>query len=167
MNKKKNKGFSLIELIVVVAIMAVLVGVLAPTYLRYVEKTRLQKDNSAIAEVAQAMKVAVADEKLNTKIAATGDTGVTITTAATAGAKTLTFTGTPAGTAEASITAKMLLEDELKAVIGDTLTTTSNTYTESTTAIAITVKIENGIPKVSATGIIEEANGAPLTSKTY
>ena len=42
MNKQKNKGFSLIELIVVVAIMAVLVGVLAPAYLRYVEKARRQ-----------------------------------------------------------------------------------------------------------------------------
>ena len=39
---KNNKGFSLVELIVVVAIMAVLVGVLAPAYLRYVEKTRMQ-----------------------------------------------------------------------------------------------------------------------------
>ena len=38
----KNKGFSLVELIVVVAIMAVLVGVLAPAYLRYVEKARRQ-----------------------------------------------------------------------------------------------------------------------------
>lgn len=42
MKNKNNKGFSLIELIVVVAIMAVLVGVLAPTYLRYVEKARQQ-----------------------------------------------------------------------------------------------------------------------------
>ena len=42
MNNKKNKGFSLIELIVVVAIMAVLVGVMAPAYLRYVEKARRQ-----------------------------------------------------------------------------------------------------------------------------
>ena len=40
--RKNNKGFSLIELIVVVAIMAVLVGVLAPAYLRYVEKARRQ-----------------------------------------------------------------------------------------------------------------------------
>ena len=40
--KKNNSGFSLIELIVVVAIMAVLVGVLAPAYLRYVEKARKQ-----------------------------------------------------------------------------------------------------------------------------
>lgn len=69
MNKKNNKGFSLIELIVVVAIMAVLVGVLAPTYLRYVEKTRLQKDVSAVSEVVQAVKVACAEETVNAEVA--------------------------------------------------------------------------------------------------
>lgn len=42
LKKTNNKGFSLVELIVVVAIMAVLVGVLAPAYLRYVEKARQQ-----------------------------------------------------------------------------------------------------------------------------
>ena len=42
MQKNNQKGFSLIELIVVVAIMAVLVGVMAPAYLRYVEKARRQ-----------------------------------------------------------------------------------------------------------------------------
>lgn len=42
MKKKRNRGFSLIELIVVIAIMAVLVGVMAPSYLSYVEKARRQ-----------------------------------------------------------------------------------------------------------------------------
>ena len=61
-NKKNNKGFSLVELIVVVAIMAVLVGVLAPAYLRYVEDSREQKDISAVGEVVQAIKIAAANE---------------------------------------------------------------------------------------------------------
>ena len=38
--KKDNQGFSLVELIIVVAMMAVLVGLLAPTFLQYVEKAR-------------------------------------------------------------------------------------------------------------------------------
>lgn len=38
--KKNNKGFSLVELIVVIAIMAVLVGVLAPTLIGNIEKSR-------------------------------------------------------------------------------------------------------------------------------
>ena len=61
--KKNNKGFSLVELIVVVAIMAVLVGVLAPAYLRYVEKSKLQKDVSAVGEVVEAIVYVMADNR--------------------------------------------------------------------------------------------------------
>lgn len=62
--RNENKGFSLVELIVVVAIMAVLVAVLAPALLAYVEKTRAQKDDSAMGEVGNAIQVALADEKI-------------------------------------------------------------------------------------------------------
>ena len=38
--KKDNQGFSLVELIIVVAMMAVLVGLLAPTFLQYRSEER-------------------------------------------------------------------------------------------------------------------------------
>lgn len=57
----KNKGFSLVELIVVVAIMAVLVGILAPAYLSYVEKTRRGTDEDSAEEVRRAVEIATAD----------------------------------------------------------------------------------------------------------
>lgn len=64
MKKKNNKGFSLVELIVVIAIMAVLMVVLAPAMLRYVEKTRVQKDDSAASEVRNALELALADDTI-------------------------------------------------------------------------------------------------------
>lgn len=39
MKKANDKGFSLIELVIVIAIMAALVGVIMPTYFGYVEKS--------------------------------------------------------------------------------------------------------------------------------
>lgn len=62
LNKKKdNKGFSLVELIIVVAIMAILVGLLAPQYLKYVEKSRKSADASNLNEMVQAVQVYAAD----------------------------------------------------------------------------------------------------------
>lgn len=58
----ENKGFSLVELIVVIAIMAVLVAVLAPALLQYVERSRAQKDDSAMGEVTNAIQLALADQ---------------------------------------------------------------------------------------------------------
>lgn len=66
--KTNNKGFSLVELIVVVAIMAVLMVVLAPAMLRYVEKTRTQKDDSAASEVRSALENALADNAIYEKV---------------------------------------------------------------------------------------------------
>lgn len=56
-----NKGFSLVELIIVVAIMAVLIGVLAPTYLKYVETSKRTSDCTSIGAILDACEVLAID----------------------------------------------------------------------------------------------------------
>lgn len=138
MNKKQksltNKGFSLVELIIVIAIMAVLIGVLAPQYLKYVEQSRLQKDNQAIAEIANSIKIAMANETINSSV--TGSETIP------ASGKVYSFPAT-GSTATA-------LTTELNTIVGDTVKLGSNTYTAAPT-ITVT-KNSNGTITVSATG---------------
>lgn len=61
--QKNNKGFSLVELIVVIAIMAVLVGVLAPQLIKYVEKSRESTDIQTCDNIVTAMKTYYADKE--------------------------------------------------------------------------------------------------------
>ena len=64
MKKTNNKGFSLVELIIVIAIMAILVGVLAPQYLKYVEKSRVSADKDQLDSFYTACTTAAADPEL-------------------------------------------------------------------------------------------------------
>lgn len=84
--KLGNKGFSLVELIVVIAIMAVLVGVLAPTLIKNIEKSRESKDAQNCEQLKSSVEIALQNETAySTNVVTAGkdivtitDTGVTI-----------------------------------------------------------------------------------------
>lgn len=82
---KNNKGFSLVELIVVIAIMAVLVGVLAPQFIKYVERSRQSTDLQNVQELKSAIEADIADGEIATDV-------------------TITITGGANGTAVSNVT---------------------------------------------------------------
>lgn len=58
---KNNKGFSLVELIIVIAIMAILVGVMAPQLIKYIEKSNVSSDTQLCDSVRTAITTAMMD----------------------------------------------------------------------------------------------------------
>lgn len=106
-----NKGFSLVELIIVIAIMAILIVVLAPQYLKYVEKSRNSTDVTNATEIVTAIQVYAADPDAakpfakgeTFKITVTDSAGsITTDTAAGSVADALTQTGITIGDTKCS-----------------------------------------------------------------
>lgn len=58
----KKKGFTLIELIVVITIVGVLAAILVPAMLGWVKKSRITAANAAASEVAKSMNAILADD---------------------------------------------------------------------------------------------------------
>lgn len=60
--KLNNEGFTLVELIVVIAIIGVLAAVITPQYIKYVDKSRVAADQSTMGAFLQAVNIALTDE---------------------------------------------------------------------------------------------------------
>ena len=56
LKERKKQGFTLIEIVVVLGIMAVLSAVLIPAVIHYAEESRVQRDDSAMAELVNMAK---------------------------------------------------------------------------------------------------------------
>ena len=61
---KNNKGFSLVELIIVIAIMAILVGVMAPQLIKYIEKSKISSDTQLCDTVRTAITTSLSDPEV-------------------------------------------------------------------------------------------------------
>ena len=105
--KMNNKGFSLVELIIVVAIMAVLVVALAPQYLKYVEKSRNSTDVNNATAMVTAVQVYAADPDAADPFEA--DKSFTITVNSTKA----TVAGDQSASATAALTAAAINPDNV------------------------------------------------------
>lgn len=94
--RKDNRGFSLVELIVVVLIMAIVAVALAPQVMKWVENSRLSKDVETRNSLREQCEIALAD---NAAFNSVKDGGYTVTmTKNSDGTTNFTYTegaGTP------------------------------------------------------------------------
>ncbi len=141
MKKANNQGFSLVELIIVIAIMAVLIGVLAPQFIKYVENSRVQKDASAVEELRNATEIALSNEQIYRQVTdlITGTVTEVNVEVSSSGAISID----PAST---------LLLAELTDTIGTSLDFSSRVYRDATTGgatINITINATTGTVNVA------------------
>lgn len=59
--KKDNKGFSLVELIIVIAIMAILVGIVGTQVIPYISKSKVAKDQQVLNSISTAAVAAYSE----------------------------------------------------------------------------------------------------------
>lgn len=74
--KNDSRGFSLIELIVVIAIVSVLIAVIAPQYTKYITSARVITDIKNGGELATGIMTAIADPDYENDIYSDSEAGV-------------------------------------------------------------------------------------------
>ena len=145
--KTDNKGFSLIELIIVIAIMAVLVALIAPNLTKYLGSSKKTADEKNLDEVKKQVESCIAD-------AATQD--ITIA------AGKMTIEGT--GSAQVTITGSGGGTDFQKLVISALgKANTASKVTPANKAIEVEIEV-NGADISVKSGSVQFVSGGGATS---
>ncbi|MCQ2521403.1 MAG: prepilin-type N-terminal cleavage/methylation domain-containing protein [Lachnospiraceae bacterium] len=138
---KNNKGFSLVELIIVIAIMAILVGVLAPSLIKQLEKAKVSSDATVCDTVALAFTTAINDCATLPQ-----------------SAQSATYTSVEAGTDLASLANADSLSASFMQVLGVTAFSDVASSLKSSGATAISIQVDSlqnvkvWIPNTDSTG---------------
>lgn len=142
--KKDNKGFTLVELVVVVAILAILVGLLAPQYTKYVERAKQSADANALENMVRAVELEATDpvSKL--------EPGTYVIQMTKTADVTVTDKASPANTDN-----KTAIETAIKNALGDkALSTKVKSKTWSEDGISATIVIDDGTGDPDKTGAV-------------
>ena len=140
-----NKGFSLIELIVVIAIMAILVGAMAPQVTKYIEKSRKSADAQALGTLYTAVITELLDPDVTDKPAT--------------GTITIGSDGKASGTSDA-VTSGVLKTMGISTISNFQLK--SNAYSKGGNTITVTVNEGEGSVKIEVPSQ-DTANSGTLT----
>ena len=79
MNKKTKRGFTIVELVIVIAVIAILAAVLIPTFASVIKKANLSADQQAVTTMNKQLAIADVDEDIDSlpdAITALADAGL-------------------------------------------------------------------------------------------
>ena len=129
---KNNKGFSLVELIIVIAIMAILVGVMAPQLIKYIEKSKVSADTQLADSVHTAILTAMMDPEVVNDTRYNGEIGTYYNPTAVSGLGT----GSPIASSALEI---------LGATSGGTVNASIKSTTQSGAGVSFVVTGNNSV----------------------